>query len=104
VGCADRGCPKINPHCVVSHTLRVCLSVCLLLLHCRLPVAQFVFVNGAMSTVVPPSQGAAVRRVATFSVSSRREKSLSASISYTTAPPRMFTSKLCDFVTPYSLV
>jgi hypothetical protein len=51
-----------------------------------------------MSSFVPQQagaiQGTAIRRVATFNVSSRREKSLSASISYTTAPPRMFTSKL----------
>jgi hypothetical protein len=46
----------------------------------------------AMSTFVS-QQGTAVHRVATFNVSSRREKSLSASIRYTSAPPRMFTSK-----------
>jgi hypothetical protein len=90
-----RGCLKIKHVCGVPHTGRW-------LLPNRQSVAQFVFVSGAMSTFVPPPQGAAVRRVATFNVSSRREKSLSASISYTTAPPRMFTSKLCD-VTPYSL-
>lgn len=92
------------PLCGVPHTASVCLSVCVSCCCTADSIAQFVFVTGAMSTIVPPSQGAAVRRVATFNVSSRREKSLSASISYTTAPPRMFTSKLCDFVTPYSLV
>ncbi|KAJ4427952.1 hypothetical protein ANN_23965 [Periplaneta americana] len=39
-----------------------------------------------------PLQGTAVRRAASFNIASRKEKSLSASISYTTAPPRMFTS------------
>ncbi|PSN34741.1 hypothetical protein C0J52_23122 [Blattella germanica] len=39
-----------------------------------------------------PSGSATVRRSATFNVALRKEKSLSASISYTTAPPRMFTS------------
>jgi hypothetical protein len=96
---------KLNSVCGdkrLPHAAR-CLSV-----SCRTcSLAQFVFVAGDMSTFLSPQagavQGAAVRRVATFNVSSRREKSLSASISYTTAPPRMFTSKLYD-VTPYSLV
>ena len=69
--------------------------------------SQFVFGGRTMSSFVPPQtgavQGTAVRRVATFSVASRREKSLSVSVSYTTAPPRMFTSKLRD-ATPYSLI
>ena len=43
-------------------------------------------------------QTTAVRRSATFNVANRKNKSLSAAITYTTAPPRMFTSEQDPYI------